>query len=524
LRPELAPQGVLLERQGDGYRLDLAGATLDAQVFAGLVAAASEAAAAGENERAAAQAEEAVCLWRGAVASGVALYQDARADADHLEELRLRALEVRVDAELALGRHAEIVGELRRLVESNPHHERFAAQLMLALYRSGRQAEALAAYERTRRALIDDLGIRPGPELQRLSGQIVRHEPELAVAVPVATPPAQPVPARRRGLVAALAVLAGLLAVAVGLAWGRGGGASDATAAGTRVALVVPRGSTAGREDVVVTPFVDGLYRAGRRYGFEPTTLDPDELRRRGAFDLVLAAALDPGASAELANAGAYRNTPFVLIDAALAGAGLQGAPNATGLSFADEKAGYLAGYLSGLMAERRSSVSVVGGKPTRPVRALVRGLSRGARAARPGIAVQVAYANSFIDQAACERIANRQIDRGSTVVFAAAGTCGLGALSAAGLRGVWGVGSDADRSYLGSHILVSTVKRTDLAVELAIQWFLQGSLPSGDVVLGLDDDAVGIAGISPDVPAKLRRKVATVAASLRAAEARPSP
>jgi basic membrane protein A len=166
--------------------------------------------------------------------------------------------------------------------------------------------------------------------------------------------------------------------------------------------------------------------------------------------------------------------------------------------------------------------VSVVGGHPVPNVTTLVRSFVRGAREAQPGVAIRVDYAYSFTDQSICERIANRQIDRGSTVVFAAAGTCGLGALAAAGVRGVWGVGADADRSYLGAHILASTMKRYDRAVELAARWFLEGTLPRGDLVLGLDDDAVGIAGISPEVPTMIRKNVARVEASLRAAEAAP--
>jgi basic membrane protein A len=166
--------------------------------------------------------------------------------------------------------------------------------------------------------------------------------------------------------------------------------------------------------------------------------------------------------------------------------------------------------------------VSVVGGHPVPNVTTLVRSFVRGARDALPAVATRIDYAYSFTDQRICERIANRQIDRGSTVVFAAAGTCGLGALAAAGVRGTWAVAADADRSYLGAHILVSTVKRYDRAVELAVRWFLEGTLHQGDVVLGLDDDAVGIAGISPEVPTTIRRKVARIEASLRAAEAAP--
>jgi basic membrane protein A and related proteins len=104
--------------------------------------------------------------------------------------------------------------------------------------------------------------------------------------------------------------------------------------------------------------------------------------------------------------------------------------------------------------------------------------------------------------------------------VFAAAGACGLGALSAAGIRGVWGIGADADRSYLGPHILASTVKRYDRAVLLAIRGFIQGTLPAGkDVEMGLDDEAVGITGISAEVPAAIRQKLTRVAAALRARE-----
>jgi DNA-binding SARP family transcriptional activator/basic membrane lipoprotein Med (substrate-binding protein (PBP1-ABC) superfamily) len=528
LRKVLAPNGVSLERQGRGYRLALGHAVLDAHVFEGLVQEASDAAAAGDDRRAAALSRQALDLWRGPVAAGVLLHLDGRADTERLEEVRLRALEIRIDADLALGRHAELVGELRRLVEEHPYRERLVAELMIALYRSGRQAEALEAYERTRRVLMDDLGIQPGPELQRLSGQIVRHEPELSVAVSAAPVRGEsPRTPRRRRVISALVIaLAVAVAVAVGLVWGLGGGGVDTTAPDPRVALVVPRPSTAGREDASVAPYVDGLFLVARKYGLDTRTFvlnksGPNEPALSG-FDLVVSAGLDP-ASSGLPDAAHSSDTRFVYVDASLHGTRVERKPNATGLPFADEKAGYLAGYLSGLTAARlhreRPVVSVVGGPSGPPVDALVRGFARGARAARPRIEVLVARAPSSTDQSVCERIANNQIDRGSTVVFAAAGTCGFGALSAAGLRGVWGVGSDADRSYLGPHILASTVKRVDRAIELAVRLFLQGSLPSGDIVLGFDDDAVGISGISPEVPHDIRKKVAAAAASLRAAE-----
>jgi basic membrane lipoprotein Med (substrate-binding protein (PBP1-ABC) superfamily)/DNA-binding SARP family transcriptional activator len=542
LRHELAPHGVLLERRGGGYRLDLGAARLDATEFEALADEAFAAVATGSFEDAASRARTALDVWRGPVLAGVPL-QLAGGESEHLDELRLRVIESYVDSSLALGRHRELVGEVRRLVDENPYREELVARLMVALYRSGRQAEALEAYETTRRLLMDELGIQPGPDLQRLSGQIVRHDPELARK----TAPARPAesrrtPRRRAAGVAVFAVAVGLIAAVVGLTWdsGAAGESARTDTRPSRVALVLPRAPTAGREDTFVTPFVNGLMRAEREYGLETTTIVIDELAPTRAridevtqelttrdFDVVLWAGSGVTAWKVLPVASRQSGTRFVVVDASLHGTPLRDAANVTALRFADEGPGLLAGYLAGRVAAHRKPldrgkpvVSVIGGFPIPQVKGLVDGFIRGARTARPGIAVRVAYSGTFFDQSVCERMANRQIDSGSTVVFAAAGTCGLGALAATGLRGVWGVGADADRSYLGPHILVSTVKRYDRAVELAVMWFLQDSLPAGDVVLGLDDDATGITGISPEVTPADRRSVARLVEALRKAEA----
>jgi basic membrane protein A len=140
----------------------------------------------------------------------------------------------------------------------------------------------------------------------------------------------------------------------------------------------------------------------------------------------------------------------------------------------------------------------------------------RGTRAP-PGISVRTAYSGDFMDQSKCEAIANRHIDEGADIVFAAAGTCNLGALSAASIRGVWGVGVDGDRSGLGNHILASAVKRYDQAVLAAVAAFVHGTLPHGRaVVFDLDDDAVALVGVNPSVPDSIRRKVAREAMVLR--------
>ncbi len=169
--------------------------------------------------------------------------------------------------------------------------------------------------------------------------------------------------------------------------------------------------------------------------------------------------------------------------------------------------------------------VSVVTGEPHFPQEEeWERGFSAGARRALPGVSVRVDYSFEYDDQATCERIANRQIDAGSGVVFAAAGDCGLGALSAAAIRGVWAVAAGEDSSNLGPHILASATKRYDRLVELTVSWYLEGRLPPGeDIELGLTDDAVALVGISPDVPPAIRSKLAREVARLRAQETSPT-
>ena len=127
-------------------------------------------------------------------------------------------------------------------------------------------------------------------------------------------------------------------------------------------------------------------------------------------------------------------------------------------------------------------------------------------------------YASSFVDQHRCERLANRQIDHGAKVVFDVAGDCGFGAMQAAQIRGVRGIGVDSDLSYLGPRILASAVKRFDRATEAVVAYAVQGKLPNaGNVTLNLANDAVGLVGISNQVPESNRRKLEAVAARLRA-------
>jgi DNA-binding SARP family transcriptional activator len=130
------------------------------------------------------QLVEALALWRGRPLEEFAQRRFALSEIDRLEERRLAVFEQRIEADLAVGKQAELIPELESLVAQHPLRERLRAQLMLALYRSGRQAEALEAYQDARRALVDELGIEPGHELRELHQAILRQDPDLGIGAP----------------------------------------------------------------------------------------------------------------------------------------------------------------------------------------------------------------------------------------------------------------------------------------------------------------------------------------------------
>jgi predicted ATPase/DNA-binding SARP family transcriptional activator len=197
-----------------GYLLAVAPDQVDALRFERLAAEGHAHLVAGRYREAVAALRGALALWRGPALVDFAGEPFAVANATRLEELRLGALEGRIAAELALGEHARLVGELEALVAEQPLRERPQALLMRALYGAGRQAEALAAYQRARQVLADQAGLDPGPELRGLQQAVLAHDPSLAAPaqVPWAPGAAPPVPAIRRdrgNLRAALTSLVG---------------------------------------------------------------------------------------------------------------------------------------------------------------------------------------------------------------------------------------------------------------------------------------------------------------------------
>ena len=194
LRKALAPTGAAIESAAAGYRLAVDPGEVDARAFAQLTEDGRRALDAGDPAAAAEILDRARALWRGPALADFAYEPFAQPEIARLEELRLVAAEQRAEAWLALGRHAEIVPELERLVDAEPLRERLRAQLMLALYRSGRQADALAAYREGARLLREDLGLEPGPELRELEAAILGQDPRIADARPRVTLPAPATP------------------------------------------------------------------------------------------------------------------------------------------------------------------------------------------------------------------------------------------------------------------------------------------------------------------------------------------
>ena len=216
LRKAFEPDELLLTQSG-GYVLQVEPEQIDVHRFERLLEEGRRANAAGKPAEALEALEAALGLWRGAALADLSYETFARSEIERLEELRLVATEERIDAELALGRHDTLIPELEALTARHPLRERVRGQLMLALYRAGRQAEALRVYSDARKRLVEELGIEPGSALKELEQAILRQDPALDLPRPVAET------RRRRALAGAGALLLAGAAVAVVVGLTQGG-------------------------------------------------------------------------------------------------------------------------------------------------------------------------------------------------------------------------------------------------------------------------------------------------------------
>jgi DNA-binding SARP family transcriptional activator len=277
------PDG-MLETRPPGYVLHVDHEALDSDRFEALLARARTAVDGDRPKEARRILDEALGLWRGRALADFTYERFAEAERQRLDELRLAAVEARIEADLAQGAGAELVSELQTLVREHPYREAFTRQLMIALYRAGRQADALERYRESRRALHDTLGLEPSPELQRLERAILEQDPELAASlarVELGTPSSQ----RRRlwPIVAATAILAalGVLAVVLAVAWPENdprGLAQDAAA-----------GSTSG----IRLPYPSVPTRLLGEYSYKPQSA-ADERWSRRTMIVTLRPASDP--------------------------------------------------------------------------------------------------------------------------------------------------------------------------------------------------------------------------------------
>jgi basic membrane protein A len=211
-------------------------------------------------------------------------------------------------------------------------------------------------------------------------------------------------------------------------------------------------------------------------------------------------------ADAEKTVAEKFPKTKFAITDYDVKGAPFNGKlKNVEGLTYASQEQSYLVGCLAALMAKKAggNQISVVGGVKIPPVDTFIAGYQAGANKCVPGTVVKIDYSQDFLAQDKCKELALNQIAAGSKVVFNVAGPCGLGTLSAAKEKGVWGIGVDVDQSYLGSHILTSAVKRVDTGVFLAIKGAMSGKGFKGgsNLVFNLKNGGVALGKISPQVP-----------------------
>jgi basic membrane protein A and related proteins len=314
-------------------------------------------------------------------------------------------------------------------------------------------------------------------------------------------------------LLARLAVLLVVGLLVVGCGGDNGGGEASGTStqaeSDVRVALVTDVGQLNDRGFNQLA--YEGLKRAGRELGIGTRVVESNSaadyvpnytaLARQG-FDLIIGVGFAQGDAIGTA-AQDFPNTKFAIVD--VDQTALKGKPaNVVGLLFKEQEAGYLAGYLAGLEAKRENANTIgsVGGYKEPPVDRFIAGYQAGAKEALPGIQTLNGYSSDWDDQAKCKEIALSQIARGAQIVFQVAGGCGLGALSAAKEKSVWGIGVDADQSFLGAHVLTSAQKRVDEAVFRTIRAVVDGNWRGGvNITFGLAEDGVALGNSSPKVP-----------------------
>jgi basic membrane protein A len=320
----------------------------------------------------------------------------------------------------------------------------------------------------------------------------------------------------------AILLIALLAGTAVLAGCGGGSSAPGATSAGSKPFVVLVTDINQLNDHGFNQLAYQGLQRAEKTLGIRGDVYQSASAQayipnlstaaRRNA-DLVVAVGFDQAAAVAKV-AKQFPNTHFAIID--VDQGSLAGKPkNVEGLVFREQEVGYLAGYLSGLLdrGSKQNTIGSVGGEKQPPVDRYIAGYEAGARKADPTVKLLNAYSQDWVDQAKCKTAALDQIAAGANIVFQVAGGCGLGVLDAAKERNVWGIGVDADQSYLGPQVLTSAMKRVDTSVYSTIQQVLAHKFAGGtNAVFSLKNNGVGLGKISPKVPKADVAKVRAIA------------
>ena len=328
-----------------------------------------------------------------------------------------------------------------------------------------------------------------------------------------------------------LALVLGTLVFALAACGGDDGGSAAPTTGGgeaLKVGLITDAGQLNDRGFNQLA--YEGLKRAMKQPGVEGRVIESKSANEyvpnitalvRQGYDLIFGVGFAQGDAIDTA-ATKFPETKFVIID--VDQTSLKNKPkNVVGMLFREEQAGYLAGYLAALEAEREGGKPVlgtVGGFKEPPVDRFIAGYQKAAKDVLPNAELLNAYSSDWEDQAKCKELALNQIARGAQVVFQVAGGCGLGALDAARERKIWGIGVDADQSFLGPHVLTSAMKRVDEGVYRTILDVRDGKWQGGrNVVYGLAEKGVALGTISSKVPAEDRTKLDEQAKKIAAGE-----
>jgi basic membrane protein A len=322
--------------------------------------------------------------------------------------------------------------------------------------------------------------------------------------------------------------LGALAAVILAAGCGGSGGSSTTTTAASSKPLVVLVTDVNQLNDHGFNQLAyQGLLKAQRDLGIHGAVYQSASAQAyipnlstaaRKHADLVISVGFDQ-ANAIAKVAKQFPDTKFAIVD--VANGDLAGKPkNVEGLIFKEQEVGYLAGYLAGLIEKQSAggsnTIGSVGGQKQPPVDRYIAGYQAGAKKADPGIKLLNAYSQDWVDQAKCKTAALNQIDAGANIVFQVAGGCGLGVLDAAKEKGVWGVGVDADQSYLGPQVLTSAMKRVDTSVYATIKQVLDGKFAGGtDSVFSIKNDGVALGKVSSKVPKKFVTEVRKISTQI---------